>query len=541
MKCQELRFAGYLGVVLLGLSGASAAFASAPLLDSFGGPLGFGENCLYHNDDGSSNGILLVPEFEFGLQFFSESHDTVFVNTNGNITFSGPFPGYTPYPFPVADRPMIAPYWADVDTRFQDGECDGEEGYSDIGDLECQNPSENGIWWHKEPGLFVVTWDRVGYYDCNVDRRMSFQLILREVDQHGCGDFDVEFRYNLCEWTTGEASANVGAQAGFDAGDRVNHVEIPGSRSDQIHEILCNQSNVGEPGVWRFDIRGGVIEGCEGAGEPCDTGLHGVCAEGVKRCVGSTTDCVPIMDPGPEMCSGLDEDCDGVVDNGEELCGPYFVCHQGACVAPCLEFGCLDDYVCVDTVCLEPDCVDVTCPVGTHCREGECVDPCDGVICPHGQVCRGTGHCLDVCYRIACDHCSVCVDGSCQTHCEWEACPEGKTCQPDGSCVEDACATRDCQDGFYCEGGVCIDACEGARCPYGQICRAGNCEPMTETDVEEGGGYGPIDSEDETGLGPGDRGCGCAAQGPGSISFLLASLLLAGGGALAVRRRGFGS
>ena len=37
-----------------------------------------------------------------------------------------------------------------------------------------------------------------------------------------------------------------------------NFVEIPGSRTMAILD-LCTTSNVGEPGIWRFTVRGGGV------------------------------------------------------------------------------------------------------------------------------------------------------------------------------------------------------------------------------------------------------------------------------------------
>src|SRR5690349_12634634 len=101
-------------------SGASDAKAQVPLINTFGGTRGFGTRCLSPNDDGSSASIDLAPAFPAGLRFFTRTHTAAFVNTNGNISFSGNVPTYTPDAFPVADQPMIAPYWGDVDIRTQE-------------------------------------------------------------------------------------------------------------------------------------------------------------------------------------------------------------------------------------------------------------------------------------------------------------------------------------------------------------------------------------------------------------------------------------
>jgi hypothetical protein len=52
----------------------------------------------------------------FGINFNGTTYNQVWVNNNGNLTFTGPLGWYTPEPFPISSLPMIAPYWGDVDT-----------------------------------------------------------------------------------------------------------------------------------------------------------------------------------------------------------------------------------------------------------------------------------------------------------------------------------------------------------------------------------------------------------------------------------------
>src|SRR5688500_18238885 len=110
-------------VALVTLSTGSTALAQTSLIGGLGGPLGYGADCLSPNDDGSSDEIDLTVAFPNGLELFGTRHQVGYVNTNGNITFDGPVSEYTPDAFPVADQPMIAPYWADVDIRILDDEC----------------------------------------------------------------------------------------------------------------------------------------------------------------------------------------------------------------------------------------------------------------------------------------------------------------------------------------------------------------------------------------------------------------------------------
>ena len=48
-----------------------------------------------------------------------------------------------------------------------------------------------------------MTWDDVGYYSSQTDKLNAFQLIL---DDRGNGNFDITFRYEDINWTTGSAS-----------------------------------------------------------------------------------------------------------------------------------------------------------------------------------------------------------------------------------------------------------------------------------------------------------------------------------------------
>jgi len=518
-----------LAVMTLGVGMALPAEGQAPILTGLGGPEGYGTSCLYPNDDGSSASIDLTTAFPDGLRFFTTTHTTAYVNTNGNITFSGPLRDYTPDPFPVADRPMISPYWADVDIR-PEGDCtSGTAG-------ACENPSSNGVWWHLEPGRMIVTWDETGYFLCHEDKLMTFQLILTAVPTCGGGstDFDVEFRFNTCEWETGDASGGTDgfggteAQSGFDAGNGMDFVMLPGSRMPGIAEKMCTESNVDEPGVWRFQIRSGTVV-CPDAGEPCVTGMTGVCAEGVTQCVGMGTECQPVVPAGEERCDALDNDCDGEVDEGDALCASETqVCDRGVCIEACFEGGCPSDQTCTDEgVCIDVGCEDVTCPAGERCSMGSCGDACAGVVCPSGQACRG-GRCLDLCADITCDPgCTVCSEGTCVPKCdlEGEGCPAGESCTEESLCVPTECVGVSCEPGTVCEPGRgCIDACEGVVCPAGEECAEGECVVPEPPAVSDDGGAGMVDAgpmlPDAAGFGDlepprvsSGRECICSAPG----------------------------
>jgi MYXO-CTERM domain-containing protein len=505
------------------LAAAPTAHA-APLLNTFGGEAGFGTNIVAYNDDGSSPVIDITPAFPGGLRFFGGPYMTGYVNNNGNITFAGPLGTYTPDPFPVASRPMIAPYWADVDTRGMG------------------RPARNGVYWHLEPGRMIVTWHNVGYYSTHDDLIMDFQLIITNALDCRSGDFDVEFRFNTCQWETGDASGGSGgfggtpAQSGFDAGNGVDFVEIMGSRMAGISRVMCDMSNVGEAGVWRFGIRGGEVS-CPGTGEPCDTGMPGACGVGVTQCVGRDIVCSGVGTPTMERCDGVDNDCNSMIDDGD-LCPAPTVCDNGACVPPCFEGGCPAGETCdARMVCIDTECIGITCAGGGRCRDGVCINACEGVVCPHDQQCVA-GRCTTLCDVLTCGPDEICVDGGCVARCPCRVCGSMETCTGDGACIPFGCDIVLCDPGFHCEGGTCMDSCAGAVCPAGQHCEVGECVddppppdagpppgvdggPIPDAGPPPGVDTGPVTMVDAGGGGGGggrggDDGCGCTVPASGS-------------------------
>lgn len=258
---------------LAALSALSSPLLAAELLSGFGADGVYGEVALSPNDDQSSS-LLNLP---FSVNFFGQVYDSFYVNNNGNITFRNPVGTYTPDAFPVSNQPMIAPWWADVDTSPTSDSSDGGDN-GGTGELPLTaavvTPSTpyagpNNVYvGSPNAQTLVVTWDQVGYFSAHTDKTNSFQLVLRDRSDTGAGNFDIDFRYQSLQWTTGDASGGDGglggvpAQAGFDAGDGVNYLMLPGSRTDAVLDLV-NTSNVGgdTPGLWTFAVRNGTLPG----------------------------------------------------------------------------------------------------------------------------------------------------------------------------------------------------------------------------------------------------------------------------------------
>jgi hypothetical protein len=197
---------------------------------------------LARNDDESSD-LAALP---FDVDFYGKSYDKVYVNNNGNITFDEALPDYVPFDLTRTDRVIIAPFFADVDTRPSDG---GSVTYGDT--------------TYDGREAFCVTWNDVGYYDQMTDRRNSFQLLLVRRSP-ASSDFDVVFRYSRVEWDLGSASEDIPAYAGFSNGDPAKSVQVAGSGQHDAfpdggpYSLVSGSVNSGSPGTWVFRVSGGT-------------------------------------------------------------------------------------------------------------------------------------------------------------------------------------------------------------------------------------------------------------------------------------------
>jgi gliding motility-associated-like protein len=150
------------------------------------------------NDDGSS--ALMVLPFDFNL--YGQLYNNCYINNNGNVSFGSPYGTYSANPFPTAGFTMVAPFWADVDTRGSD--CTGQIG--DGGE----------VLYKITPTAMFVNWVEVGYYGCLVDKKNTFQLIITDGTDPviGIGN-NVAFCYKDMQWTTGNASQGVNGFGGI--------------------------------------------------------------------------------------------------------------------------------------------------------------------------------------------------------------------------------------------------------------------------------------------------------------------------------------
>ncbi len=217
---------------------------------------GFTLTALPANDDGSTG--LVNTGFTFNL--FGLTQSNLYVNNNGNVTFTQALSQYTPDPIAGSNLAILAPFWADVDTRAANSKLT----FYGTGVIGGRN-------------AFAVNWFDVGYYDTRDDLLNTFQLIMVDRSDTGAGNFDFEFNYLTMNWDTGEASDGVDglcpaspeprtpARVGWANGGATT-VELAGSNvcgaflDGGSNALISNSLNSnGVLGRYVWNVRNGVI------------------------------------------------------------------------------------------------------------------------------------------------------------------------------------------------------------------------------------------------------------------------------------------
>ncbi len=231
---------------------------------------GFNGNTLASNDDGST--ATAIP-FGFTTDFFGQVFTGAFVNNNGNITFGQSLSTFTGFGLLNTTRQIIAPFFADVDTR-------------DIGAVVTPDVTY-GTGTVAGRNAFGVNWLDVRHFSVSGTGGglppNSFQLVLIDRSDVGAGDFDMEFNYGSVLWETGTASGGnslglggTSATVGYSNGSTAS-LEFAGSRVNgalldsgpAATSLIQNSVNSANAGRYIFFARNGNI-GTVGGGSGGD-------------------------------------------------------------------------------------------------------------------------------------------------------------------------------------------------------------------------------------------------------------------------------
>ena len=209
----------------------------------------FTGNTLAANDDGSTGAVGIG----FNINFFGNNYSSLYINNNGNTTFSGPRSTFTPSGITGGSLAMLAPFFADVDTR---GSGSGLVQYG-----------TGAIGGHN---VFGVNWIDVGYFSSRTDKLNSFQLVVVDRSDTGAGNFDFEFNYDKITWETGGASGGTdglggtSAVAGWTNGSGT-YFQFPGSLVNGAlldtgpNALVDGSRNSQVAGQYIFSVRNGQV------------------------------------------------------------------------------------------------------------------------------------------------------------------------------------------------------------------------------------------------------------------------------------------
>jgi hypothetical protein len=108
-------------IVLLSLHSAmiyAGAIRNLPgFTTTYYGPNDDGTYPVTGSDAGIPDGTPTTVPIGFSVNFYGQTFSNLYVNNNGNVTFDAPLGTFTPFGLVGTARQIIAPFFADVDTR----------------------------------------------------------------------------------------------------------------------------------------------------------------------------------------------------------------------------------------------------------------------------------------------------------------------------------------------------------------------------------------------------------------------------------------
>ena len=345
-------------------------------------------------DDGSIHVLAATVDqiFPLGIPFLNMSAHDFYVNVNGSISFGAPVATFTPIAIPGLPTPAIAAFFGDVDLR-------PVNGFTGAFTL-CVEPANDRI---------IITWKDVDYYNAtsvgHQKKTNSFQLVLTNNDAIVCPtaqNFEIEFRYETLNWTTGDASGGTNGLGGLNGNEATAGIDngagaadaLPGSGLPAVLNLVT-ATNVNDPGVFDFLLAQGQLPSC-GNGttqlcEQCDDANASNNDACTNLCLNATCG-DGFIHNGVEACDGTEFPVPPPVCPvgylGTPLCNndPANPGADGTCTIDPIPDGCTD----IDECALNTDNCDVnaTC---TNLDPGTFTCMCNVGFTGNGVVCTPVG------------------------------------------------------------------------------------------------------------------------------------------------------
>jgi Ca2+-binding RTX toxin-like protein len=213
----------------------------ATLINGLGGTAGYGENSVRtatlsagNLDDGSVLVNLTSVFGAGGINLYGTSYTSLYLNTNGNLTFGAANTVFNPTALTAVGRPIIAGLWTDINIT---------------------NPTTGGeIYWDVDPGTgkMTFTWLNVAPYVGSGTN--SFQIVLTNT---GGGDFSVDYIYNTMGFTNGNGGQAV---VGISNGTTIQTLAEGSGNAAILSTYPGNDFDTNDPaGVWGANFEGAAV------------------------------------------------------------------------------------------------------------------------------------------------------------------------------------------------------------------------------------------------------------------------------------------
>lgn len=202
------------------------------------------------DSDDSSEEVSITSVFPQGVDFGGTTYTSIYVGTNGYITFGQGYNSYNPVGIAGFSLgfPIIAAQFDDID-------------------LGTSSPNHGDVYYNQNTtsNYVVATWVDIGPYNTPVGygsetNYNNFQIVLRKPADYSSTNrnFQIEIRYMNIGWAQASIISPVWPSAGWSTGNQTSYAELPYSGSSNFN-LNATNSNIGEAGVYRWDVDGGIV------------------------------------------------------------------------------------------------------------------------------------------------------------------------------------------------------------------------------------------------------------------------------------------